>query len=168
MNMKKASSHEFYDVMDTPIGKLFLLFDSSVLTGISIDQPAQIQQRHNEKTARVRKELSEYFSNERTEFDCRTAFLSGTEFERKVWNALKEVPYGETRTYKWIAEKAGEPKAARAVGNALAKNPIPIIFPCHRIIESDGSIGGYSLGGTETKRRLLKTEYYTALSKKEA
>jgi methylated-DNA-[protein]-cysteine S-methyltransferase len=77
---------------------------------------------------------------------------------------LKEVPYGETRTYKWVAEKVGNPHAFRATGNALGKNPIPIIFPCHRIIESDGSIGGYS-SGIEIKRRLLEIEYYTKLSK---
>ena len=90
--------------------------------------------------------------------------MEGTEFERKVWETLKEIPYGETRTYKWLAEKIGKPHAFRAVGNALGKNPIPIIFPCHRVIETDGSLGGYS-GGTDIKRRLLEIEYYTKLSK---
>lgn len=112
----------------------------------------------------AKKELAGYFEEARQEFTCQTAFIEGTEFEKKVWEALKEIPYGETRTYKWLAEEIGKPHAFRAVGNALGKNPIPIIFPCHRVIETDGSIGGYS-PGTDIKRRLLELEYYTKLSK---
>ncbi|PKL52373.1 MAG: hypothetical protein CVV37_01715 [Nitrospira bacterium HGW-Nitrospira-1] len=108
----------------------------------------------------ARKELAEYFEKAGQEFTCETVFTEGTEFEKKVWETLKEIPYGETRTYKWLAEKIGKPHAFRAVGNALSKNPIPIIFPCHRIIETDGSIGGYS-PGVNIKRRLLAIEYYT-------
>ena len=78
----------------------------------------------------------------------------------KVWYALNEIPYGETKTYKWIAEKIGKPAAVRAVGQALSKNPIPIVVPCHRVIESDGSIGGYS-SGVNVKKRLLEMEYYS-------
>ena len=111
----------------------------------------------------VRKELVEYFEKGRQEFTCETIFFEGTEFEKKVWNTLKKIPYGETRTYKWLAEEIGKPHAFRAVGNALGKNPIPIIFPCHRVIEADGSIGGYS-SGVDIKRRLLELEYYTRLS----
>lgn len=85
-------------------------------------------------------------------------FLEGTDFDKKVWLALKEIPYGETKTYKWLAEKTGNSNAYRAVGQALSRNPIPIVFPCHRIIESDGSIGGYS-SGINIKRRLLEIEY---------
>jgi methylated-DNA-[protein]-cysteine S-methyltransferase len=88
----------------------------------------------------------------------------GTDFEKKVWETLRKIPYGETRTYKWLAEEIGKPQAFRAVGNALGKNPIPIIFPCHRVIESDGSLGGYS-GGVDIKRRLIEIEYYTKQSK---
>jgi O-6-methylguanine DNA methyltransferase len=89
--------------------------------------------------------------------------LIGTEFERKVWAALNEIPFGETRTYKWIAEKIGNPAAVRAVGRALSKNPIPIVIPCHRVIESDGSIGGYS-SGVNIKKRLLELEYYSKMT----
>ena len=92
--------------------------------------------------------------------------MEGTDFEKKVWLALKEIPYGEARTYKWLSEKIGSPKASRAVGQALGRNPISIVLPCHRIIESDGSIGGYS-SGVDIKRRLLEMEYYNALSKKQ-
>ena len=112
----------------------------------------------------ARKELLDYFNKARQEFTCRTAFTEGTEFERKVWETLRKIPYGETRTYKWLAEEIGKPLAFRAVGNALGKNPIPIIFPCHRVIETDGSLGGYS-GGMDIKRRLIEIEYYTKLSK---
>jgi len=73
---------------------------------------------------------------------------------------LKEIPFGQTRSYKWVAEKVGKPAAVRAVGRALSKNPVPIVVPCHRVIESDGSIGGYS-SGVRRKRRLLEMEYYS-------
>ncbi|MBI5100899.1 MAG: methylated-DNA--[protein]-cysteine S-methyltransferase [Nitrospirae bacterium] len=159
-----AVPHEYYDSMESPLGRIYLLFNKSCLSGISFDQPSLIPFRSGETTAAVKKELAEYFGNKRRCFSIRTAFLEGTEFEKKVWNALREIPYGETRTYKWLAEKIGLPKAARAVGNALGKNPVPIIFPCHRIIESDGKLGGYT-PGTDIKRRLLGIEYYCETGK---
>ena len=83
----------------------------------------------------------------------------GTEFEQKVWNALKQIPFGETRSYKQIAEFIGQPSAARAVANACGKNPYPVKVPCHRAIRSDGTIGGYSgVGGVKTKIGLLESE----------
>lgn len=83
----------------------------------------------------------------------------GTEFEQKVWNALKQIPFGETRSYKQIAEFIGQPSAARAVANACGKNPYPVKVPCHRAIRSDGTIGGYSgVGGVKTKIRLLESD----------
>ncbi|MDP2754304.1 MAG: methylated-DNA--[protein]-cysteine S-methyltransferase, partial [Nitrospirota bacterium] len=109
-------------------------------------------------------ELKEYFENGREEFTQEIDFTKGTELDKKVWLALKGIPYGETRTYKWLAEKVGKPTAFRAVGRALSRNPIPILLPCHRIIESDGSIGGYS-SGIDIKRRLLEIEYYNKLAK---
>jgi len=84
--------------------------------------------------------------------------LSGlTPFQRKVLEVVKTIPYGETKSYKWVAERVGNPKAAQAVGQALKKNPYPVIIPCHRVIRSDGKLGGYSKG-TQKKRRLLKEE----------
>ena len=112
-----------------------------------------------------RKQLSDYFSGALKEFHKPVLFLSGTDCEKKVWLALKEVAYGGTRTYKWLAEKVGSPKGSRAVGQALSRNPVPIVLPCHRVIESDGSLGGYS-GGTDVKRRLLELEYYYLISGK--
>ena len=85
--------------------------------------------------------------------------LEGTEFQIRVWNERKEIPKGETRTYKEIAELIGKPTAARAVANACGKNPYPITIPCHRVIRSDGGLGGYSgEGGVEKKKLLLKNE----------
>ena len=85
--------------------------------------------------------------------------LDGTEFQIRVWNELKKIPKGETRTYKEIAELIGKPTAARAVANACGKNPYPITIPCHRVIRSDGGLGGYSgEGGVEKQRLLLKDE----------
>ena len=85
--------------------------------------------------------------------------LEGTEFQIRVWNELKKIPKGETRTYKDIAELIGKPTAARAVANACGKNPYPITIPCHRVIRSDGGLGGYSgEGGVDKKKLLLKNE----------
>ena len=87
---------------------------------------------------------------------------SSTLFQKKVWLELSKIPKGETRTYKEIAIAIGHPKSARAVANACGKNPQPIKIPCHRVIRSDGKLGGYSApGGTATKRRLLKEELKT-------
>jgi len=84
--------------------------------------------------------------------------LSGaTPFQRKVWEITRLIPYGETRSYAWVAEQVNNPQAARAVGQALARNPLPIIIPCHRVITTNGKLGGFS-GGVETKRRLLQLE----------
>ncbi len=80
-----------------------------------------------------------------------------TPFQRKVLEAVKTIPYGEVRTYKWVAERMGNPGAARAVGQALKKNPYSVIIPCHRVIRSNGRLGGYS-GGIQKKKRLLKKE----------
>ena len=82
------------------------------------------------------KDLKDYFSGGNKGFGQKTKFLKGTDFEKEVWAALKAIPYGETRTYKWVAEKIGRPKATRAVGQALSKNPVPIVVPCHRVVES--------------------------------
>jgi methylated-DNA-[protein]-cysteine S-methyltransferase len=165
MKPKKSSDSEFFETVNTPFGNLYIIFMGDVLTVVSFedDKPRGILPGKSGASDLVRKQLDEYLRGERTDFTCQTAFSEGTEFERNVWNALRKVPYGETRTYKWLAEKIGKPRAFRAVGNALGKNPIPIIIPCHRIIESDGSLGGYS-SGIGIKRRLLEIEYYAKLS----
>ncbi|MDC3171709.1 methylated-DNA--[protein]-cysteine S-methyltransferase [Pelagibacteraceae bacterium] len=86
---------------------------------------------------------------------------SGTKFEIKVWNSISKIPRGEVRTYKELAIQINRPKSARAVANACGKNPYPVKIPCHRVIRSDGKLGGYSgKGGTKTKKKLLKNEGY--------
>ena len=163
MKTKKSGSELFFDIIESPVGRLFLLFSGKNLAGVTFEKP---DCRRGEAPESFKKELNSYFEGKSKDFKQGTVFLEGTDFERKVWLALKEIPYGETRTYKWLSEKIGSPKASRAVGQALGRNLIPIVLPCHRIIESDGSIGGYS-SGVDIKRRLLEMEYYNALSKKQ-
>ena len=102
------------------------------------------------------RQLSEYFAGTRTQFDLPLR-LSGTEFQLQVWDALREIPYGSTVSYRDIADRIGRRKSVRAVANAIGANPIAIIIPCHRVIGSDGSLTGYA-GGIEIKRRLLALE----------
>ena len=101
-------------------------------------------------------ELCEYLEGKRKEFDLPLE-LNGTEFQKKVWNALREIPYGKTCSYKEIAEKIGNPKACRAVGLANNRNPISIIVPCHRVIGANGKLVGYG-GGLNIKEKLLELE----------
>jgi methylated-DNA-[protein]-cysteine S-methyltransferase len=110
----------------------------------------------DEPFADVRRQLSEYFDGERDEFDVPLG-MTGTPFQRRVWQALQRIPYGETTTYGELARRLGRPSASRAVGLANGRNPIAVIVPCHRVIGSDGSLTGYG-GGVERKRLLLELE----------
>jgi methylated-DNA-[protein]-cysteine S-methyltransferase len=157
MNMRKISV--VYDVFESPVGMLYLIFSQKTLTGITFKKPADIAFKKGAAPKGFLSELQDYFHGIGKSFNQKTKFLKGTDFEKKIWSSLKDIPFGETRTYKWMAEKAGNPMAMRAVGQALSKNPIPIVLPCHRVIESDGSIGGYS-SGVKIKVRLLEMEYY--------
>ena len=107
---------------------------------------------------RAQAQLDEYFAGKRTSFDV-PLDLVGTPFQVKAWRALADIPYGETVSYGEQAERIGHPKAFRAVGSANGKNPVAIILPCHRVINSDGGLGGFGGGdGLPTKRRLLDLE----------
>jgi O-6-methylguanine DNA methyltransferase len=107
---------------------------------------------------RLKRDFSDYFRGRKADFsDYRVRPERGTEFQRRVWSVLREIPYGQMQTYKWVAEQIGDPNAARAVGNACGANPLPIVQPCHRVIASDGSLGGFS-AGISLKRRLLDLE----------
>lgn len=105
---------------------------------------------------RVRSQLSQYLAGERREFDLPLRY-EGTEFRVLVWEGLRNIPYGETRTYGELAKLIGRPRAARAVGQACRHNPIALIIPCHRVIGSGGELTGFG-GGTDTKKRLLELE----------
>ncbi|MBI5000457.1 MAG: methylated-DNA--[protein]-cysteine S-methyltransferase [Euryarchaeota archaeon] len=111
--------------------------------------------------ADVAGQLESYLSGNLRKFDCNVDFIEGTEFQRKVWKALLKIPYGETRSYQWMAERVGCPKGYRAVGGANGSNPVSLIVPCHRVIGKDGSMTGYggpSKKGQGTKRALLRME----------
>lgn len=110
--------------------------------------------------AAVSCQLAEYLAGRRREFDLPLG-AHGTPFQKRVWSALRRIPYGETRSYVDVARAAGSPKGARAVGMANHDNPIAIVVPCHRVIAADGSLGGYA-GGLDLKRKLLDLEAATA------
>lgn len=101
--------------------------------------------------------LRRYLAGEQVPFDDELDLTGTTPFNRDVWQATRLIPYGETQSYSWIAQQIGRPKALRAVGQALARNPFPIVVPCHRVLSKDGSLGGFS-GGLEMKKRLLELE----------
>jgi methylated-DNA-[protein]-cysteine S-methyltransferase len=108
------------------------------------------------RTADVRKELSEYANGDRMTFDVPLA-LSGSEWQKAVWAELTRIPFGETRSYGEVADALGRPGAARAVGSANARNVLPVVVPCHRVIAADGTLGGFN-GGLHLKERLLEHE----------
>lgn len=101
-------------------------------------------------------QLEEYFSGQRKEFDL-SYDVDGTEFQKKVWNQLRKIPYGQTKSYRDVAHSIGNEKAVRAVGTANGRNPLSIFVPCHRVIAADGTLGGYG-GGLPLKTKLLELE----------
>lgn len=111
----------------------------------------------NKLLKRLVKEVEAYLDGAPLDFDWPFDWSQGTAFQQDVWQALQTVPYGETRSYQWIAKKIGRPAAVRAVGSANGKNPFTLVVPCHRIIQKDGRIGGYT-GGLAIKRKLLAIE----------
>ena len=112
--------------------------------------------KDDRKNGKVLSQLKRYLKGELKRFDCRLDFR-GTPFQKKVWAALAKIPYGQTRSYKEIARAIGHPKAFRAVGNANGENSIPLILPCHRVIESNGGLGGFG-HGIKVKKQLLDFE----------
>lgn len=113
--------------------------------------------REGEAFRGIVRELDRYFQGTRMKFDDDLDLRGGTTFQVKVWTVLRQIPYGETRSYKWVASKLGDPYSVRAVGQAVGQNPVPIIIPCHRVIHENGSLGGFS-GGILWKQRLLALE----------
>lgn len=143
--------------METPIGKLYIAEEDGCLVELGNGQAGSgdcIQE--TDLLRRTMQQLQEYFAGQRREFDL-PACGKGTDFQKKVWKALCEIPYGETRTYGQIAAAVGSPKAFRAVGSACNKNPIMIIVPCHRVIGVGGKLVGFA-GGLDMKEKLLNIE----------
>ncbi|WP_340560259.1 methylated-DNA--[protein]-cysteine S-methyltransferase [Streptomyces sp. GSL17-111] len=160
-------AHRTHTVLDSPVGPLTLVAEDGVLCGVYMED-----QRHRPARAsfgvpdpsgfsRAVEQLEEYFAGGRTAFSLPLA-LHGTPFQRTVWAALTEIPYGETVSYGELARRIGRPGASRAVGLANGRNPVGIIVPCHRVVGSSGGLTGYG-GGLERKRHLLDHELRTAL-----
>ena len=150
-----------YHFLDTPIGTLRLVSSGAGLTSIEFPGRHGIIEDEDIQAidpvlAAAAEQLSEYFDGTRHHFKL-SLNPGGTAFQQTVWSALAEIPYGELRSYKDIAETIGKPKAVRAVGAANGRNPLPIVVPCHRVIGSDGSLTGFA-GGLPAKTRLLTLE----------
>lgn len=155
-----------YTRISSPIGELLLVGDGDSLHRLHMleaPKPVSISDRWRREPgafAQAERQLGEYFASQRTSFDLPLK-MHGTPFQRGVWSALREIGYGETRSYGEIASRVGQPDAARAVGIANARNPISIIVPCHRVIGANGTLTGYG-GGLERKRYLLDLEHSAA------
>ncbi|MEE0451757.1 methylated-DNA--[protein]-cysteine S-methyltransferase [Peptacetobacter sp.] len=149
-----------YFCYDTEIGRIKISEKDEKIIGLGFSDYKKENEIEKETDA-IRKtylQLKEYLSGKRKNFDIEIEMI-GTEFQKKVWKELLNIPYGETRSYKDIAIAIGNEKACRAVGNANNKNPIAIIVPCHRVVGSNGSMTGYA-GGLNIKEKLLKIEKY--------
>jgi methylated-DNA-[protein]-cysteine S-methyltransferase len=155
-----------YTYIDSPLGELFVTRDEGGITGMDLPTaryPRRVRddwERDDAAFDDVRAQLGEYFAGTRQQFDL-PLHAKGNAFQRAVWQALTEIPYGETTSYGKVAAAVGQPDGARAVGVANGQNPIPIIVPCHRVIGADGSLTGYG-GGLPAKRWLLDHEAHHA------
>lgn len=159
-----------YRTVDSPIGPLLLAATQKGLVRVAFDledfdtvltaladkvSPRVLESRH--RLDAVATELDEYFAGRRQEFDLPLDFAMSSGFRQDVQRYLPHIGYGQTQSYRQVAEGVGNPKAVRAVGTACATNPLPVVVPCHRVLRSDGSLGGY-LGGLEAKSLLLELE----------
>ncbi len=161
-----------YTIFNTDIGWVGILTSAKGLVSTTLPQPSARQARQllgdrlnyatpsQHLSAGLVQRLQAYFSGHRVTFPERLALSGATLFQRQVWAATSLIPYGETRSYRWVAEQIGKPGAARAVGQALGKNRLPIIIPCHRVIENSGQLGGFG-GGVGIKKHLLSLEAAT-------
>lgn len=162
--VREARKDYFYRLMDSPVGQLKLVAGPDGLAAIlwDNDRPGRVpltilaQDESHPVLVETERQLRQYFAGERWVFDLPLDFF-GTEFQKKVWQALLTIPFGETRSYTQIAEQIDAPKAIRAVGAANGRNPISIIAPCHRVLGSAGDLRGFA-GGLERKIYLLGFE----------
>lgn len=154
----------FFTFFESPVGPLLLMSDGRSLTGLHTEsdkyrpkiRPDWIEDGGADPFARVQAQLRDYFDGRLTGFDL-PLNPQGTEFQRRVWEQLCGIPFGETISYAELARRIGNPNASRAVGMANSRNPISIIVPCHRVIGADNSLTGYA-GGLDRKRALLEHE----------
>jgi methylated-DNA-[protein]-cysteine S-methyltransferase len=158
-----------YSISDTSMGWVGVLGSNSGLLSSTLPQPSALKAERllgDRLKGATRSEnffhdlterLRSYFAGQRVNFPDELDLSLATDFERQVWQLARLIPYGETRSYGWLAEQLGKAGAGRAVGQALRRNPLPIIVPCHRVVASHGRLGGYS-GGIEMKSHLLRLE----------
>lgn len=150
--------------ISSPVGRLTLVASDAGLAAIlwENDKPRRVplgsvcNDDNHPTLVRAEQQLNEYFEGRRTSFDLELDF-AGTTFQKRVWNALRHIPFGETRTYGEIASELGNPKAVRAVGAANGRNPLSIVTPCHRVIGVSGDLTGFA-GGLDAKEYLLRLE----------
>jgi methylated-DNA-[protein]-cysteine S-methyltransferase len=144
-------------VIRTKLGAFRVQFSPRGLTRLEFCKAGSIQQQAASLPYNLKRQLQRYAAGQLVRWKVPVDLSSGTEFQQKVWRVLTTIPHGETRSYGWVAQRVGKPKASRAVGAACGANPVPVIVPCHRVIAGDGSIGGFG-GGLPLKRRLLMLE----------
>jgi len=160
----------FYDILRTPVGLMGIAATPKGLCNVQSRIKSNVEysrylkklysvkpERQPKKLKTVANQFEKYFDNKLETFFYPLDLVQGTSFQQKVWRKLQTIPYGETRSYRWLARAVGNPKACRAVGNANGGNPIPIVIPCHRVILSDGGLGGYTRGPS-IKEFLLQLE----------
>jgi methylated-DNA-[protein]-cysteine S-methyltransferase len=146
----------------SPLGELILVIEDAALSGVYFPghwtrpDPATFGARSERGLEQVEEQLAEYFAGERTSFELPTS-VTGTAFQRQVWDLIDRIPYGQTTTYGQLARELGDPALARKVGQAVGHNPLSVIVPCHRVVGTDGSLTGYA-GGLQRKRFLLDLE----------
>ncbi len=151
---------KYFQQISFPLGWITVTADAQSVVEISFSRVKKYDQiLSNDITVECASQIREYLAHERKEFDCPFR-LQGTEFQKAVWTAARAIPYGTTVSYGWLARKIGKPGAYRAVANALKRNRLPLIVPCHRIIMSDGSLGGFN-SGIDVKVYLLNHEGVT-------
>jgi methylated-DNA-[protein]-cysteine S-methyltransferase len=152
----------YHRILSSPLGSILLTADDDGLTGINFQDAAGAKRptcdsmESDAPFAEAVRQINDYFRGELKQFNLKLS-LRGTPFQRRVWNALGTILYGQTISYRDLAERIGNPAACRAVGAANGRNPIPIVVPCHRVIGSSGRLTGY-YGGTHLKEYLLRLE----------
>lgn len=162
LGMSTTTMARTHTVLDSPLGPLTLVAEHGALVGVYMAEhrrgptAAALGERRTAGFEEAQRQLDEYFAGERTAFDLPLAPVADA-FQRRVWGLLTRIPYGETRTYGQLAGELGDPRLARTVGGANARNPISIVVPCHRVVGADGRLAGYA-GGLERKRFLLALE----------
>jgi methylated-DNA-[protein]-cysteine S-methyltransferase len=163
--MKNQSQEYVFCLPETPLGPLWFFFTDRGLTALEFAGDGSVSMLADDAIPNhlmplieaIRRELSTYFAGVPTDFAAITLDPRGTPFQLRVWQELRRIPWGQTISYGELARRVGNPKASRAVGQANAVNPIPLIVPCHRVIAAGGGLGGYS-SGLDRKRWLLRHE----------